>query len=227
MWHLLKVEIQYQLRTVLILLGFLVLVCIYEVAIASERIGYVLLAIYGLTVLSTGRLNKERRINLYTTLPVPARQIGAARIGITGFACLAASSVYLAVHTLVHLQRPGEPVKLVVYSAIMLFCAAVYFIAKDLDRIRSGDLRKTSVRRMPIRAGIITFVLAFNFLTLYAIIQSRLHGKVHSILYYLDKINVLFDAPISQATITGAFLFSLFVAYLSTLTFVRRKSYLE
>jgi hypothetical protein len=224
MFHIIKAEIDYSKKLILICFALILLVCLYEVAISGVRIGYVLILIYMLTTLWNVFRNKERRDYQLAGLPLSIRQIARARFLMIFLACFSISLFYYLTYLAFNIRTPDEPVKLIAYTGIILAGFSIYFGFRDF---RVFSLRKIGLSRNRFKAILILIVLGLNFLIIYGIIQLKTSGEVPPLIRYLDKINLLADPPANSSEIVIFFILSLILAYSTVFTFGRRKSYLE
>lgn len=224
MWHILRAELDYNKKLVLGSLGFIPLICLFELAVSSERQGYVLLTLYGLTVFWNIFRNKEKRNRQQARLPLAVREIARARILTIVIAGVVADGLYYMTYFIFNFKRPEEAIKLLAYLGIILVGFSIYFVLSDLS---GGVSRKLGVSKKSFKVALILLALGLQAMTVYAIIQTKAAGKPHVFLHYLDKVNMLADPPADDYEIVAFLILSLALACTTVFTYGRRKSYLE
>lgn len=224
MWYILRAELEYNKKLVLGLLGFIPLICLYELAVSSERQGYVLLTIYGLTVFWNIFRNKEKRNCQQARLPLAAREIAQARILLIIIAGVVVDGLYYATYFIFNFKPPEEAIKLAAYLGIMLAGFSIYFLLNDLS---SGAFKNLRLSKKSFKAMLILVALGLQAMTIYAIIQTRATGRTHIFLHYFGNLNLLADPPGNYSEIVAFLILSVLLASLTVISFGRRKSYLE
>ena len=228
MWQFIQSEIKFNRRLILGCLGFMLLVCIYEFVISEVRIGYVLIGSYMLTVFWNIFRNREKRDYQITRLPLSARQLALARLFLILLACLSVSVFYLVTYFIFNFRIPPEPIKLVVYPAIILAGFTIYFLMRDLwhDSFRKW----ISNNAIKFKGILLVITVWLNFLIIYSMVvlmlQKNLDRKFLVVIHYLDKINLLADPPATQSQLILFVFASLILACSTVFSYSWRRSYL-
>ncbi|MFQ5769024.1 MAG: hypothetical protein ACE5HX_00705 [bacterium] len=229
MWQIVQAEINYNKRLILACLGFVLLVCIYEFVISEVRIGYVLIDSYMLTVFWNIFRNREKREYQNTRLPLSVQQLALTRLIIILLACLSVSVFYFVTYFMFNFRIPQEPIKLIVYPAIILIGFTIYFLMRDLwyDSFRKW----ITSNAFKFKGVLLVITLGLNFLIIYStvvvMLQKNLDRKFLVVIHYLDKINLLADPPATEFQLIIFVFASLILACSTVFTFSWRKSYLR
>lgn len=121
MWPLFKVEIDYNVKRILIFGAFIPLFCFYELLVIGTREGYTLLITYGLMVLWISFRNKEKRGLQHARLPLSIKQLALMRLILVLLFSFGFSILYYLTYYLFNFRGPAQPEKLIIYGCIILF----------------------------------------------------------------------------------------------------------
>jgi hypothetical protein len=222
MWRIIRAEVSYHRYIFLAFLALMPGLVLHEMAGPVERVhpGVLIWVLVFLPVNFWVSLrSKDKRELQYTQLPIPAVEIGAARIIVVLVSGLVSAALYMVLHLLVAPSAPLHIKAFLVSTAVVVFIYSVVFIVSD----RLVGNRRLSDAKIWITI-IMGFMVLANLLLLVGTRSARRSGgeppAVFKALSYFFKHHP-FSTNV-HTTVTVCVVLAL--ALLSVFSFTRRRT---
>jgi len=222
MWRIIRAEVSYHKYIFLGFLAGMPLLIVHELAGPAEMI-HPALIIYMLVLLPVNfwvSLRAKQKAELqYTQLPIPAWEIGAARVVMVLGTALISFALYMVLHVVVAPSAPLHYKAFLVSTAGVLFLYSLVFIIMDLV-MGNRHLQDAKIW--------ITIILAFMVIgNVYLLIATRrIRRETGEPPFFIKAIEYIFEHhPFStdlHTTVTVCIVVAL--ALLSIFSFTRRKT---
>ncbi len=222
MWRIIRAEVSYHRYIFLTFLALMPLVILHEMMGPVERIPPVVL-IWLLVFLQVNTWVSVRAKNKhelqYMQMPVPAWEIGAARIMVVLGSALASAALYVALHLLFARSAPIHIKAFFAVTLIVMFIYSLVFIATD--RLVGSRFMRDSKLWITIFLG---FMVLGNVYMLFATRRLRRSGGAPPA--FIRALDYVFEHhPFStdlHTTVTVCAVIAL--SLLSIFSFTRRKT---
>ena len=220
MWKLIKSDLEYQKNSILLFLGIIFFVFIYNTSISPGNAEFMIFLMTFMMMNSfvTYRA-REKRNRLHFRLPLSAREMGGARILIIYILSLLVIGLLFISHLFFQRNVPFPYQRITTMVGLSLFLFTLYFIFND---IFTAIFKKYG--RFVMMIGVLVLAL-FMVLGIVVMKQTNTTGSapgfMASIIEFIKNIN-----PFTGSSGWFRFLRVVFVLSLITIiTFSRRKSY--
>jgi hypothetical protein len=167
--------------------------------------------------------NKERREYSQFLLPVSLFQMSLARLIILGFFCVIILAEYILISSIPTQGKLSYVIPETILAGIILTGYSIYFIIRDLLLQFFRRIGFTSQRMILV---LVVAGIGFNLLGFYALLQVKQGnspGIIENIIEFAIEHNP-FSGDLGSIKFFG---FSLLTAFLTLLSYSKRKSYLE
>ena len=222
MWKLIKSDLEYQKNSILLFLGIIFFIFIYNAFISPGNAEFMIFLMTFMMMNSFVTIRaREKRNRLHPRLPLSAREVGGSRILIVYILALLAIGVLFISHQLFQRQVSFPYQRITVLVGISVFLFSLYFIFYDLCR----SLFK-KYGRFFVMLGVLVLAL---FMGLGIVVMKQTNatgappGLMISIIDFVKNNN-----PLAGNTGWIRFLIlNLILSIITIFTFNRRKSYIE
>jgi len=227
MWSLIKAECDYNKYTLLMLASLIPLFCVIEAATSFYDANIlIVIAAYFMAYIAGFRIIREKRESNYILLPLSIRQTAFSRILIILLPFMYALAVYISGH---HIFNPDGNVQykpVTAISGLYILGFTVFIIMRDIFRNPVKNPGKESFGKIAVLFGL--FILFLGMVTVSLVLYGS-YGTGVTPPGYLAAFGkvlvVIFGFIFSYTGIILLYLLSLFLCYLSTISFIGRKSY--
>lgn len=222
MWRIIRTEVSYHKYIFLAFLAMMPALVVHEMMGPVERVHPVfiiwMLVLLPVNIWVSVRAKDKRELQ-YTQLPVPAREIGAARIVIVLGSALVSTAVYTVLHVIVAPSAPLHLRPFLISILAVLFIYSLVFIVSD----RALGYRRLRDAKIWITM-FLGFVMLGNVYLLLLTKRARRTGGEPPL--FIEAIDYVFEHhPFSSnlhTTVTICVVVAL--ALLSIASFTRRKT---
>ena len=222
MWKLIKSDIDYQRNSIILFLGMIFFVFIYNTSISPGNAEFMIFLMTFMMINSfvTYRA-REKRNRLHFRLPLSARELGGSRILTAYVLAILAIGVLFISHQLFQRQVSFPYQRILVMVGMSIFLFSLYFIFND---IFTSLFKKYG--RFIVMLGVLVLAM-FMVLGIVVVKQTNAAGsppaQLMSIIDFVKNIN-----PFAGSSGWIRFLRVILVlSFITIFTFNRRKSYFD
>jgi hypothetical protein len=225
MFKIFKAEFDYNKFAFLGALSFVIPICILEAMLDDLPNFYIIVPMFWIGLYWIMIRNKETREFYFVHLPLSRCKLALVRIGMIILYSFIIIGFYELIHFIFQFRGSANyPVSirnLVTYFAIVLFIFSTYFIVRDLILFFLRSNRFFKLKKEQSKTILLFAMLLVNILGVFAlVVQPTLIGKIFEFFIhdnpFADVNNVIRFSAISLA-----------LAFLSIVSYNRRKAYLE